>query len=254
MTGADANNMYKLENLMSNADVPCTVVWDESIVHYRAGAQLKGSKHTRWQIVRVGYNLRFPPDDLFLGVHGGIALDRSGDSNGHPGQEEILLKTLMNLAGGTYAPEEDLIRLIPAKATGSGYLYDGSAMLGACMLSKTRLKDDFLAGQFENGDNGMLFKYDAVYTLDETINPSTRVIDPVIVPENPKIANGYSNSPTAGTGSWKTGGAPTTTPTSSMYSPPSDKRVAARPSTPRPPNTLTSAHGSGPPFRPPCLA
>jgi hypothetical protein len=195
ITGADANNMYKLENLMSNADVPCTVVWDESIVYYRAGAQLKGSKHTRWQIVRVGYNLKFPADDLFLGVHGGIALDRSGDSNGHPGQEEILLKTLMNLAGGTYAPEEDLIRLIPAKATGSGYLYDGSAMLGACMLSETRLKDDFLAGQFENGDKGMLFKYDAVYTLDETINPSTRVIDPVIVPENPKIANGYSNSP-----------------------------------------------------------
>ena len=195
ITGADANNMYKLENLMSNADVPCTVVWDESIVYYRAGAQLKGSKHTRWQIVRVGYNLSFPPDDLFLGVHGGIALDRSGDSNGHPGQEEILLKTLMNLAGGTYAPEEDLIRLIPAKATGSGYLYDGSAMLGACMLSKTRLKDDFLEGQFENGDKGMLFKYDAVYTLDETINPTTRVIDPAIVPENPKIANGYSNSP-----------------------------------------------------------
>ncbi len=195
MTGADANNMYKLENLMSNADVPCTVVWDESIVYYRAGAQLKGSKHSRWQIVRVGYNICFPADDLFLGVHSGIALDRSGDSNGEPGQEEILLKTLMNLAGGIYTPEEDLIRLIPAKATGSGYHYDGSAMLGACMLSKTRLKDDFLAGQFENGEDGMLFKYDAVYTLDETINPSTRVIDPAIVPENPKIANGYSNSP-----------------------------------------------------------
>ncbi|MEO0017952.1 MAG: hypothetical protein RLZZ522_1235, partial [Verrucomicrobiota bacterium] len=55
MTGADATEMYKVENLMSNADVPCTVVWDESVVYYRAGAQLKGSKHSRWQIVRVGY-------------------------------------------------------------------------------------------------------------------------------------------------------------------------------------------------------
>jgi Lamin Tail Domain/Concanavalin A-like lectin/glucanases superfamily/CotH kinase protein len=195
MTGADANNMYRLENLMSNADVPCTVVWDESIAYYRAGAQLKGSKHSRWQIVRVGYNLKFPADDLFLGVHSGIALDRSGTSNGAPGQEEILIKTLMNLAGGIYTPEEDLIRLIPAKATGSGYLYDGSGMLGASILSKTRLKDDFLDGQFENGADGMLFKYDTVYSLVKTIDPSTRVIDATrAYPENPKIADDYSPS------------------------------------------------------------
>lgn len=194
MTRADANNMYRLENLMSNADVPCTIVWNESTAYYRAGAQLKGSKHSRWNIARLGYNLKFPSDDLFLGVHGGLALDRSGDSNGAPGQKEILLKTLMNLAGGVYAPEDDLIRLIPAVATGSGFHFDGSAMLGASILSKTRLKDDFLEGQFENGGDGMLFKYDAIYSLNQTINPTNRVVDSGIVPENPKIANGYSGS------------------------------------------------------------
>ena len=195
ITGADATEMYKYENLMSNADVPCTIVWDESVAYYRAGAQLKGSKHSRWQIVRVGYNLRFPPDDLFLGVHSGVALDRSGDSNGVPGQKEILIKTLMNLAGGIYSPEDDLIRLIPAVATGSGYLYDGSAMLGACILSKTRLKDDFLEGQWEDGEKGMLFKYDAIYSLVKTIDPATRVIDATrAFPENPKIADGYSGA------------------------------------------------------------
>lgn len=195
LTGADANKMYQLENLMSNADVPCTVVWDESIAYYRAGAQLKGSKHSRWQIVRVGYNLKFPSDDLFLGVHGGLGVDRSGDSNGVPGQKEILTKTLMNLAGGIYTPEEDVIRLIPAIATGTNYLYDGSAMLGASILSKTRLKDDFLEGQWADGASGMLFKYDTIYSLVKTIDPVTRVVDATrALPENPKIADGYSAS------------------------------------------------------------
>ncbi len=193
ITGADATEMYKQENLMSNADVPCTIVWDESVVYYRAAAQLKSSEHGRLDINRVGYNLSFAADEPFLGVHGAVAIDRSGGTGA--GQKEILLKTLSNLAGGVYAPEDDIIRLIPAKATGTGFTYDGTGMLGPAILSKTRLKGDFLDGQFNNGGQGMMFKYERIYVLTQTINPTTRVVDAAIVPENPKITQTTTSPP-----------------------------------------------------------
>jgi hypothetical protein len=187
MPPADATEMYKQENLMSNASIPCTVILDEREVYYRAGVALKSSEHGRFAIARVGYNLEFPPDQLFLGVHGGVAVDRSGGVT--TGQKEILLKRLTILAGaGAYAPEDDLIRIIPAVAgTSSGIAFDGSGMLGAAILSKTRLKGDFLDSQFNGGSDGMMFKYERIYVLTQTINATTRVVDGAIVPENPKI-------------------------------------------------------------------
>ena len=193
MPGADANEMYKLENMMSNASIPCTVIFDEKDVYYRAGVALKSSEHGRFEIARVGYNVEFAPDELFLGTHGGVAIDRSGGTT--TGQKEILLKTLANLAGGIHAPEDDLVRLIPARATGTGAFYDGSGMLGAAILSKTRLKGDYLSNQFADGGNGMMFKYERIYVLTQTINPTTRVVDAAIVPENPKIPQSTTAPP-----------------------------------------------------------
>ncbi len=193
MPGADANNLYRSENLMSNASIPCTVIYDEREIYYRAGVALKSSEHGRFNITRVGYNIEFPPDDLFLGAHGGIAIDRSG--GGTTGQKEILLKTLSILAGGIHAPQDDIIRLIPARATGTGFAFDGAGMLGAAILSKTRLKGDYLGSQWDNGSDGMMFKYERIYVLTETINPTTRVVDTGIVPENPKIPQDTTSPP-----------------------------------------------------------
>ena len=193
LPGADANEMYKLENTMSNAAVPCTVILDEKEVYYRAGLSLKSSEHGRWNISRVGYNIEFPADDEFLGTHGNISLDRSSGTS--TGQKEILVKTLTNLAGGVHAPEDDLIRLIPAVATGTGAAYSGSAMLGGALLSKTRLKRDYLDNQWTNGGDGMMFKYERIYVLTQTINPATRAIDASIVPENPKIPQDTTSPP-----------------------------------------------------------
>ena len=193
MPGVDANDLYKHENLMSNAAIPCTVIYDEREVYYRAGVALKSSEHGRFNVGRVGYNIEFPPDDLFLGTHGGISIDRSGGVV--TGQKEILLKTLSNLAGGVHAPEDDIIRLIPAKATGTGFAFDGSGMLGAAILSKTRLKGDYLDNQWDNGGDGMMFKYERIYVLTQTINPATRIVDAAIVPENPKIPQDSTSPP-----------------------------------------------------------
>ena len=193
MPGADANDMYRSENQMSNGSRPCTVILDEKEVYYRAGVALKSSEHGRFDINRVGYNLEFPSDDLFLGTHGGVAIDRSGGTG--TGQKEILLKSLSILAGGIHALQDDIIRLIPSVATGTGFAYDGAGMLGAAILSKTRLKGDYLNSQWDNGSDGMMFKYERIYVLTQTINAATRVVDPAIVPENPKIPQSTTSPP-----------------------------------------------------------
>jgi hypothetical protein len=196
MPAADATELYRKENQMSNGSRPCTVIMNETDVYYRVGVALKSSEHGRFNVARVGYNLEFPPDGLFLGVHGGVAIDRSGGTT--TGQREILLKTLSILAGGIHAPQDDLIRIIPAvgpKSDSAANSYDGSAMLGAAILSKTRLKGDYLDNQWENGGDGMMFKYERIYVLTETINPTTRVVDTVVVPENPKIPQDTSAPP-----------------------------------------------------------
>ncbi len=193
MPGADANELYKPENMMSNAPVPCTVIYDENTVYYRAGVSLKSSEHGRFNINRVGYNLDFPADDLFHGTHSAVSIDRSTGSA--VGQKEILVKSLSILAGGVHAPQDDLIRLIPAVATGTGASYSGAAMLGAGLFSKTRLKGDYLDGQWDDGSDGMMFKYERIYVLTQTINSVTRVIDPTVVPENPKIPQDSTGPP-----------------------------------------------------------
>mgnify|MGYP006998149201 CR=1 FL=1 len=68
-------------------------------------------------------------------------------------------------------------------------------MLGAAILSKTRLKRDYLDNQWDNGADGMMFKYERIYVLTQTINPTTRVVDPSIVPENPKIPQSTTSPP-----------------------------------------------------------
>ncbi len=193
MPGADANGLYRLENVMSNSALPCTVVLDEREAYYGATVRLKSSEHGRFNANRVGYNIQFTADDLFLGVHGALSVDRSGGTSA--GQKEILIKTVSNAAGGVNAPEDDLIRVISPVATGTGFAYDGSALTGAAILSKTRFDDTYLDGQWEEGGSGAVFKYERIYVLTQTINPVTRAIDPAIVPENPKIPQDTTSPP-----------------------------------------------------------
>ncbi len=193
LTGADANHMYRLENVMSNGSLPCTVIYDEQRVYYRASARLKSSEHGRFNPSRVGYNVQFPSDDLFLGAHAAVSIDRSGGTSA--GQMEILIKTVTNAAGGINAPEDDIVRVIAPVATGSGFAYNGSTLTGPAILSKTRFDDSYLDGQWEDGGSGPIFKYERIYVLTQTINPITRAIDPVIVPENPKIPQDTTGPP-----------------------------------------------------------
>ncbi|MES2569015.1 MAG: lamin tail domain-containing protein, partial [Verrucomicrobiota bacterium] len=202
---AEATELYKAENLMSDAPVPCTVILNESIAFYRAGVRLKSSEHGRISDGRCGYTLEFPRDDLFLGIHDTIALDRSGGIS--TGQKEILLKRLTNSAGGIYAPEDDICRVISAVGSSVGR-FTGSNITGAAILSKTRLDKEFLDAQWENGGDGSQHKYERVYVLTETINPGTRVVTEInastvltAIAEQPKVPQDNTGPPGVGVNS-----------------------------------------------------
>lgn len=155
MPASDSNLLHALNNVMSNDLMPCTVIYDEREVYYLCGVRLKGSEHGRAKTVRAGFQLNFPPDNLFLGTHGEISIDRSGAGDQYS-QKEILVKRSMNRAGGIPATEDDLIRVIAPQA-----VHTGPAI---CIHTKID-SDNFLDGQWDSGSDGTLFEYELLYPL-----------------------------------------------------------------------------------------
>ncbi|MEX2186946.1 MAG: lamin tail domain-containing protein [Pirellulales bacterium] len=152
MTTPDANVLHTATNVMSNALVGATIVYDEQQVFYDVGLRLKGSERGRNQAVRVGFIVNFNADNLFRGVQDSIAIDRSGAGNQFS-QKEILVKHALNHVGGLPSQYDDLIDLVAARST-----YNGSAMLGMA-----RYDNSFLDSQFENGSDGTTFEYELIY-------------------------------------------------------------------------------------------
>src|SRR6185503_13620192 len=154
---ADANELFRTVNLMSNERIGCTMIYDEREVFYDVGLRLKGSEHSRTTTPRLGFNVSFPSEQLFRGVHGTVAIDRS-ESTGF-GQREMLMHQTLNHAGGLTTKYHDLIQVLSPRPE-----YTGSAE-----LQLARYSDVFLDDQFENGSDGTVFEYELVYQL----NPPT---------------------------------------------------------------------------------
>ena len=203
---ADATELYKPENLMSDGAIPCTVILDESEVYYRAGVRLKSSEHGRITDTRTGFTIEFPADQLFLGTHDTISADRSGGVV--TGQKEVLLKRLENTAGGIIASEDDIIRIISPVGIAPPGKYTGANITGAATLSKTRVDKEFLDAQWPNGGDGSQHKYERVYVLTETINPVTRAVTVIdgsnvltALSEQPKVPQDSTGPPGVGVNS-----------------------------------------------------
>ncbi len=152
MTTADANFMHTTTQVMSNDRLPCTVIYNEKEIYYNCGVRLKGSQRGRPQDVRVGFNLSFPSDQLFLGAHGTISVDRSGAGDQFS-QREILIKHAINHAGGIPGMEDDLIRIIAPRSNHTG----------SAILLKSRFDSEWTDNQFENGGDGRMFEYELIY-------------------------------------------------------------------------------------------
>lgn len=159
MTASNINYMHGVAqgnnqtNVMSNDLLPCTVVYDEQRAYYDIGVHLRGSQRGRYSDVRTGFHITFQPDDLFLGQHPVMLVDRSGAGDAAANrQEEIILKHMLNRAGGlpgTYSQIAHIIAPRPA--------HSGSAQWFP------RHEDDFIETAFENGGDGTMFEMELIY-------------------------------------------------------------------------------------------
>lgn len=137
-------------NLMSNENLPCTVIYDERQVYYDMLIRLKSSERGRIDPTRIGFHLEFHPDELFRGVHPVMLVDRSG-GGGRPQQEEIVIKHMANHMG---VPEinSDLCRVIAPQSAQNGWA-----------ILFPRFEDNFLGTMFTNGSGGILYEYELTY-------------------------------------------------------------------------------------------
>lgn len=150
MSPANVSLQYATTNLMSNENLPCTVIYDERQVYYDMQVRLKSSERGRVDSTRIGFHLQFNPDELFRGVHPVMLADRSGGGN-RPQQEEILLKHMVNRAG---VPEinSDLCRIMAPLSVQNGWA-----------ILSPRFEDNFAGTTFTNGSSGLLYEMELSY-------------------------------------------------------------------------------------------
>ena len=151
MTSADVSFMHVSTEVMSNDRLNATVIDAEDRVYYGCGVRLKSSERGRDNLNRVGYNVQFPADNLYLGVHEKVAIDRSQGQS--PGQLELLFDIMMSNSGGVLSRYYDLVRVIAPN----------NALTGSATLQLARYDELFLDSQFEDGGDGKVYEYELIY-------------------------------------------------------------------------------------------
>jgi hypothetical protein len=176
MTPDDASWLFDAKNLMSNDLVGATVIDDEREAFYDVGLRLKSSQRGRPEPARVGFALRFPPEQPFRGIHKTIMVDRS-EGIGF-GQRELLFLQAMNHAGSVTSHYDDLVKVLTPFPEHTG----------SAQLQLARFGDLLLDFQFENGGDGMLFEYELIYyptTTDDGTPEGYKLPQPDLVVGTP---------------------------------------------------------------------
>ncbi|MCL5098408.1 MAG: lamin tail domain-containing protein [Candidatus Omnitrophica bacterium] len=169
MTTADANLMYLNSNLMSNDPLGATVVYDESQLFYDVGVRLKGSPYGRPYDQFVSFAVEFQPDNPFRGLYESVNVDRSGRGPvGSPGQDEILIKHIINHAGGIPGEYDDLAWVIAPR----------SQHTSSALLTLAHYTNPYLDSLYPDGSDSMLFEFDGAYYPTQTSNGK---------PDGPKV-------------------------------------------------------------------
>jgi hypothetical protein len=181
LLSADYNWLMTNYNLMSNGRIGCTVIRNEEEICYDTGVRLKGSQRHRRVPEHIGYNIKFPDDKLFGGVHGTIALDRS--EGNLQGQREMLANIVLNRVGRCQLSKySDLVQV-----TTRDTVHSGSAE-----LQMARLNSEFLSSQFDSGGDGDLFEFEFIYYPRYTVSGNVedyKILDSDKVVTNTVIAN-----------------------------------------------------------------
>jgi hypothetical protein len=157
MTTADANYMHTAVNTLSNEYLGATVIVNESDVYYDVGVRLKGSFVGR-NVPRVGFSIRFGPDQLFRGVLDKIAVDRSQHTA--IGIGEIVAKHVATAAGGIPGMYDDLAHFIHPLGA-----YTSNAALRLAAFDEV-----YLDSQFPNGSDGEMAEVESLRWHTTTID------------------------------------------------------------------------------------
>jgi hypothetical protein len=144
LTARDGRWLDEFQNMMSDDRLGATVVWDNREVFYDCGVHLHGSMFSRNNPDSASYNVRFPADHLFRGVHRTVQLKRRV-------LQEILAKHAQNQAGvpGMY---DDIVHLFSHRP--------GNA--GAARMSLAHYNDIYLDSQYASGAEGTLFNMEGI--------------------------------------------------------------------------------------------
>ncbi len=165
MTSADSRELYKATNMVDNNRWGSTIIYDGQEVFYDVGTRLKGSMFSRQNVSNTGYNVRFNPDQLFRGVHDTLRFDQNGEA-------EILVKYFTAMVGNLGGSYDDVLRL--TTPTGQG---------GGPTLTYLAANDDvFLREQFEDGEEGTLFKFEGIRVMTSTVDgkpESLKIYQPI---------------------------------------------------------------------------
>ncbi len=151
MTKADADWLFEPIHLMSNDLLGATVIDDERDALYDVGLRLKSSERGRPEVARVGFALKFQPEQPFRGVFRDLLVDRS-EGVGY-GQREMLIHQVMNHAGTVTSHYDDIVHVITPRPE----------HVGSAQLQLARFGDLLLDFQFADGGDGMLFEYELIY-------------------------------------------------------------------------------------------
>ncbi len=169
MTPADVAFLLAPTNVMSNERLGCTIIADESRVFYDAGVHLQGSERGRNVAGRRGYSVELSAGQLYRGVHDGFTLDPSGGYSGKGGkQDEMLLKHVVNKAGGLPGMYDDLTQIFAPS----------SAEDTTALLLMAKYGDVFLDSQYPNGSDGEMYKLELIYYPTNTVDGN---------PQSPKL-------------------------------------------------------------------
>ncbi|MEZ6116712.1 MAG: lamin tail domain-containing protein [Pirellulaceae bacterium] len=142
MLREDQTQLFASKDRMSNWRIPVTVIHNND-VYYNVVVRMTGS---RWIRPNSGYRIDFNPDEPLYGVHESVRFDLNG-------MAEIVMKQMLNRAGGSKTSSYDDIAYLVSPNTGHTH---------EILLNLARYENVFLDSQFENGSEGTKYELDDV--------------------------------------------------------------------------------------------
>lgn len=166
----EADFMHTSHHTVSKHRFGATVIYNDSEIWYNAGIHLRASPFGR-RGGKVGWNIEFPANRLFRGVHKTIAIDGGysipiGDGTTMlsvgPGiaTNELIYNQMANRAGGIPASYDDVVYIEAPRSRDDKY----------AQLKMARFGNIWKASSFENGNDGTTFELEIIYHPTSTID------------------------------------------------------------------------------------